>query len=115
MPTSIQKGGQKGTFLGLFLDGVISLKTCSRLHGSSILEDRPDPQSTKKGVFFVVSAKGMLTAFFEIFGHFGVPAGAQKSLKTVFLGFWGASVKVDNFLAQQVKPRDLNGGEEGPP
>ena len=60
MPKSIRKGGQKGAFLGLFLDGVISLKTCSRLHGSSSLEDRPDPQSAKKGVFFVVSAKGML-------------------------------------------------------
>ena len=98
MPKSIQKGGQKGTFLELFLDGVISLKTCSRLHGSSILEDRPDPQSTKKGVFFCCLSQGHAgTAFFEIFGHFGVPAGAQKSLKTVFLGFWGASVKVDNF------------------
>ena len=98
MPKSIQKGGQKGSFLDLFLDGVISLKTCSRLHGSSILEDSPDPQSTQKGVFFFGVSQGHVgTAFFWIFGNFGVPAGAQKSLKTVFLGFWGASVKVDNF------------------
>ena len=98
MPKSIQKGGQKGTFLELFLDGVISLKACSRLHVSSILEDSPDPKARQKGVFFVGLSQGHVgTAFFESFGHFGVPAGAQTSLKTVFLGFWGASVKVDNF------------------
>ena len=80
MPKSIQKGGQKGTFLDLFLDGVISLKTCSRLHGSSILEDRPDPQSTQKGVFFSVSAKGMLEPPFL---RFLVILGSQPEPKNL--------------------------------
>ena len=66
MPKSIQKGGQKGAFLELFLDGVISLKTCSRLHGSSILEDRPDPKSTQKGVLFLGLSQGHVgTTFFR--------------------------------------------------
>ena len=98
MPKSIQKGGQKGTFLELFLDGVISLKTCSRLHGSSILEDRPDPKSMQKGVLFLGLSQGHVgTTFFSVFLSFWGPAAAQKSLKTDFLGFRGASVKVDNF------------------